>query len=207
MIHATETGRIEALISPLADLDARSEQVTAGFEALCERAAAAYKAARAKRIDSIPPTVRRVLIVDDDREVCAAAERIVRSLDCEPEVDFASSVAMASAKLAEQAYHVLVVDWQLANGHAGDVIRAAYRALPLAWVVLTSGKLTAHDGPRMARTLGAKDWLRKPFQPGDLKYVVGKGLGQFDDPRGPVAPTRNERPFRPLKLKTKRGRD
>lgn len=202
MIDAADTGRIEALMAPQ-DVDAMRAGLAEDFEALCKRATKAFQAARAKRLDSIPPTARRVLVVDDDAAICAASERILAGLDCEPHVDFASSVAMARAKLAEQSYHVLVVDWQLANGSAPDVIRAARSARPLVWVVLMSGKLTPESGPRMARTIDANDWLAKPFQPSDLKYVVGKGLGQFDDPRGPAEP--RQKPFRPLKLKRRNG--
>jgi CheY-like chemotaxis protein len=191
-------------------------QLTSEFAALCERASSALRAVRAKRVDSIPPSARRVLVVDDDLAFCRSAVRMLGALDCGPEVEIASSVAMAHAKLSEQRFHVIVVDWQLANGHAGDVIRAARSARKNVWVVLCSGRLTPHDGPRMSRTLDADDWLAKPFPPEDLKYVVGKGLDKFEDPRGPTPTRRGTAPakrvlggdsFRPIARLGKKERN
>lgn len=196
----TDTGRVDAVFASTEDRAARSERLLAEFLALTERAVDALRMARSRRIDSIPPTKRRVLVVDDDPTICAAAQRTISRLESGPHVDFAGSVRMALRKLAEQPYHVIVVDWKLVNGEAPEVIGAARRALPLVYVILISGYLTPHDGPRMARSLEADDWLAKPFEPADLQYVVSKALDKFTDPRGPHDPHVKRRPTQSYRM-------
>lgn len=203
MNNAGTTDQVFALTMSVAEHEVRSNELLAELEALCARAADAFTASRKRNIESIPPTARRILIVDSDDPTVRRAERTLTTLDCEPEIDVATSAAIARAKLAEQAYHVVVVNLTLVNGSAGDVIRAARAVRPLTWVVLT-GRLSPHDGERMARTLDANDWLVEGHSASDLKYVVGKGLGQFERPAEPAQ--RERRPHRPLKFE-KRGRD
>jgi len=186
MYDADTTARVAALVSADRDVHkARNEQMVAAFEATCADCCTSLELVRKVAIDSSPPSAQRILVVDDDLFTCNATKRILSTMDCEPTVDVSVSVRIALQMMRERRYQVIVVDWQLANGQAKDIVNAAG---PLTWVILMSARLTPYSGGKMAASIGAHDWLPKPFEAHNLKYMVGKGLGNSEDPRGPAPP-------------------
>lgn len=187
---ADTTGRVAAVLDTVGDLGRRCDRKLKEYLANCAKLRTLLEQDRGKRLDSIPPSVGRVLVVDDDPNCLKSMVRVLRHLSPPAFVDTASSVELANAKImdARAMYHVLVLDYQLTNGDASAIIRVARRKWPLCWVVLISAHLSAHSGPRMARAIDANDWLAKDFNIEDLIYVVSKGLGNFDDPYDPPPP-------------------
>jgi DNA-binding NtrC family response regulator len=111
----------------------------------------------------------RALAVDDDPQNLEAVASFLE--DHGFEVDRADGIKSARRKLARQTYDVVVTDLQLQDGDGLDVLRAAReRAMPPEVLVLT-GHATIETAVEAIRQ-GARDYLRKPIDPGALEVAL-----------------------------------
>ena len=111
----------------------------------------------------------RALAVDDDPENLEAVASFLE--DHGFEVDRADGVKAARRKLARQTYDVVVTDLQLQDGDGIDVLRAAReRTMPPEVLVLT-GHATIETAVEAIRQ-GARDYLRKPIDPGLIEIAL-----------------------------------
>jgi cyclic di-GMP phosphodiesterase len=115
-----------------------------------------------------------ILVTDDRPEVLRLVDRTLgRRYRC----DFASSVAEARDRLAEQEFHLALCDVQM-PGESGFVLMEEIYALhPDTAIVL----VTDVDDPEMAKRifrLGAHGYLVKPFWPGQLLIATMNALRQ-----------------------------
>jgi DNA-binding NtrC family response regulator len=133
--------------------------------------------------------VQRVLVVEDKAELRRTLERVL--LGRFPEVRSAARVAEAVALLESWRPDLLLLDVELPDGTAVDVMRAAMRceAVPLA--VAMSGRAAPAQSFELAR-LGVRTYLQKPLDlalleralddaienPPDLQPFVRSVVGQ-----------------------------
>jgi DNA-binding NtrC family response regulator len=111
----------------------------------------------------------RALAVDDDPDAVEAVASFLE--DRGFEVDRAEGVKSARRKLLRQTYDVVVTDLQLGDGDGLDVLRAAReRTMPPEVLVLT-GHATIETAVEAIRA-GARDYLRKPIDPGQLEVAL-----------------------------------
>lgn len=100
----------------------------------------------------------RVLVVDDEVEICLLVTQYLRKLGYE--VTYSLSIAEAMGKISATPYDLLFVDLNLADGSGYDVIKALRESNVDTKVIVIS----AYDNERLrALQKGASLFLAKPF--------------------------------------------
>ncbi len=117
--------------------------------------------------------VRRVLIVEDDRPLCAALVRLARN-NWGNDVWQAHSVAEASPLIAQQP-DLMIVDVKLPDGDSFGLIEMAWNARPAPVVVAMSGAASPEEAFRLGQ-LGVRAYVAKPFSVESLSDEVEKAL-------------------------------
>jgi two-component system, OmpR family, phosphate regulon sensor histidine kinase PhoR len=125
-------------------------------------------------------TPKRILVVDDEINVCKS---IRRALVCdEYDIDMATSGEEALRKEAEKPYDVILIDLMMPGLSGMDLLRALKNQQAGAQIVMMTGypstKTSLHS-----MELGAFDYLPKPFIPSEIRNVVIKALeaGRAED--------------------------
>jgi len=115
----------------------------------------------------------RILVVDDERAIGIAIQRLLGARG--HEVDAVHSGKEALARLAEQAYHLVITDLSLLGVSGMDVLRWVREHAPETAVVM----ITAFGSEKIAveaMKLGAADYIPKPFDNDELELVVERLL-------------------------------
>jgi chemosensory pili system protein ChpA (sensor histidine kinase/response regulator) len=117
-----------------------------------------------------------VLFVDDSLSVRKVAEKTL--LDLDTEVTLAIDGLEALTKLREGHFDILFTDLEMPRMHGYDLIRElrflpAYKNLPIIVVSSRSGQ--KHQ--EQARTLGASEYLTKPFSAATLEGALLRWCG------------------------------
>ena len=100
----------------------------------------------------------RVLVVDDEVEICLLVTQYLRKLGYE--VTYSLSRSEAVSKLSASPYDLLFVDLNLADGSGYDVIKVLQDSNSPTKVIVIS----AYDNEKMkALQKGASLFLAKPF--------------------------------------------
>jgi two-component system OmpR family response regulator len=131
----------------------------------------------------------RVLIVDDDREIC--------TLLCNYLADFGIEArgvhdgAGMRRALAEQAPDIIILDLML-PGEDGLTLCRQLRASGNIPVIMLTARGEAADRV-VGLELGADDYVVKPFDPRELVARIHTVLRRARGERGPALPAENER--------------
>ncbi len=131
-----------------------------------------------RNFKALAPTHKRILVVEDDHEMCALVAGVIFSIDAEAEVDWASSAERARALLARRAvrkespYDLVLVDIFLEGEASGlDFWKDLQQQLPEVPIVMTScmpmHKFFTAVGPGVV----APPFLEKPFKPAECRRV------------------------------------
>jgi DNA-binding response OmpR family regulator len=131
---------------------------------------------------------KTILVVDDERDLAATCERLLRRRGWN--VEIAGSREAALTRLARQPRPVLaIVDRQLPDGDGLDVLRAA-RAADTPVIMVTGYGSGATR--RLALEEGAVGFLAKPFSAQDLLELV---RGTIGDTPGPATAVTDRAPL------------
>lgn len=174
-LSADTTGRVEALV---ADPFARFHAAVACNGEESHELVARKRDRAHKSTISIPPTWRRILIVEDHAPTLAGYRRALNGVA--ELVDIAPSIREALAKLQVCAYDVIIADLMLANGLADELIAEArklderWRRAP-AYTILVSG-LPADDVRRAAQEIQPDKWLLKPVSVDTLQDLCNEAF-------------------------------
>ncbi len=124
-------------------------------------------------IVKLPVGRLRVLFVDDSLSVRKVAERMLGSLD----VDVVTAVDGQDAleKLRAMQFSLVFTDLEMPRMHGYELIREmqilpAYQTIPVVVISSRSGQKHIDQ----ALTMGAKEYLTKPFSPEILNAVLGR---------------------------------
>lgn len=100
----------------------------------------------------------RVLVVDDEVEICLLVTQYLRKLGYD--VTYSLSIAEAMGKISAAPFDLLFVDLNLSDGSGYDVIKALQESNAQTKVIVIS----AYDNERpRALQKGAALFLAKPF--------------------------------------------
>lgn len=111
---------------------------------------------------------RRVLVVEDDKSLCAAIARVAAQWG--DEVLQAHSVAEALA-LLERDPILLIVDVRLPDGDCLQVVETAAQRRPTPTMVAVSGEASPEESFRLAQA-GVRAYLQKPLGVDELTRQV-----------------------------------
>ena len=120
----------------------------------------------------MPNEPRKVLIVEDDRDLAESIARSVRSLD--PAASIAGTVAAALGLLSE-APDLIICDVRLPDGSGLAVAEAALVQHPIPAIIAISGAATAEEAFSLAQR-GVRGYLKKPLSLPDLRQTIEKVL-------------------------------
>jgi DNA-binding response OmpR family regulator len=112
---------------------------------------------------------RRVLVVEDDRDIAQLVRLHLADLGCE--VDLAYDGAAGLARAQAQAFDLVILDVMLPGMDGLDIckrLRAGAGYLP---ILMTTSKASELDRV-LGLELGADDYLTKPFSVGELMARV-----------------------------------
>ncbi len=115
----------------------------------------------------------RVLLADDEESFRQIVGRELRRAGYH--VDEAGSVEEARHALAQQSYHVVLLDVRLPDGSGLDLLQDIKQSLPATQVVILTAFGTVQEAIR-AMKHGAFDFLAKPCKLGEIEAVIEKAL-------------------------------
>ena len=115
----------------------------------------------------------RILVVDDEEIVIRSCVRILGGSGYE--VDAVQSGGDALRKVEESQYDVLILDIMMPKMDGMEVLQRVKETHPDIDVIMVTGLSQIETAVR-AMKLGAFDYLPKPFDPDELKLVVGRAL-------------------------------
>ena len=114
-----------------------------------------------------------ILVVDDERTIGIAIQRLLSGRGCE--VETAQSGEEAIEKLGRTAYHLLITDLNLRTLSGMDLLRWVKAHTPETAVIM----ITAYGSEKIAveaMKQGAADYLPKPFDNDELELIVQRVL-------------------------------
>jgi two-component system, response regulator RegA len=111
---------------------------------------------------------KKVLIVEDDRDLAECIARSVRSLD--PAASIAVTVAEA-LRLLSEAPAVIICDVRLPDGSGLAVAEAALGMRPIPSIIAISGAASAEEAFALAQR-GVRGYLKKPLSLQDLRQNI-----------------------------------
>ncbi len=122
-------------------------------------------------------TPRRVLVVDDQPDLCEALEAVLTGSELGLTVRTASSAKEALALAAKETFDVALVDVKLPDASGVDLIPQLREHAPYGEVVLVTGFATV-DAAIGALRSGAFAFVLKSFRPEELLGVVDQALAK-----------------------------
>jgi two-component system NtrC family response regulator len=129
----------------------------------------------------------RILIVDDDRQVCETMESLITRLTYS--CDSVGSLARAGKMLSERTYDVVFLDINLPDGNGLDMLPQISRLPDAPEVIILTGQGDP-DGAELAISGGAWDYLLKPSSIKQISLTLGRAIKYHKEKaasNGPVA--------------------
>lgn len=116
-------------------------------------------------------TVKQALVVDDDEGLCRslsmALQRQGYTATC------ANSIQQALEVLGKEDLDLVLLDFELGDGNAFELLDAVRGMHPLPFVVAMSGKVDPPNAFRL-RDAGVRVFLPKPIELDDLRKALAK---------------------------------
>ncbi len=111
----------------------------------------------------------RILIVDDEINICRNCEKILSKMDCE--VSIAQNGHDALALIEAEPFDVVVTDLKMSRMGGMEVLRRIKENNPDIRVIVITGYASVSSAVEVMK-IGAFDYLPKPFTPHELRAVV-----------------------------------
>ncbi|MBI5590287.1 MAG: sigma-54-dependent Fis family transcriptional regulator [Deltaproteobacteria bacterium] len=117
----------------------------------------------------MPSDTPRILIVDDEINICRNCEKILSKMDCE--VSIAQNGQEALALIEAEPFDVVVTDLKMSRMGGMEVLRRVKEKDPDIRVIVMTGYASVSSAVEVMK-IGAFDYLPKPFTPHELRAVV-----------------------------------
>jgi two-component system response regulator HydG len=138
---------------------------------------------------------KRILIIDDDFDMCTLLSRFLEKKGYETAV--AHNGAKGLAKFAEENFEIVLCDFRLGDKDGKDVLLKIKEVKPKTIVIIITGYSdikTAVDVIKM----GAFDYITKPLIPDEVINVIEKAINApitFQPVSDPSAPSKPKKPY------------
>jgi len=120
-------------------------------------------------INDIP----RVLIVDDELNICQNCLKILSKTECE--VDYALNGYDALKMMDSEPFDVVITDLKMTSMGGMELLSRINKEYPNTLVIVITGFSSVSSAVEVMKT-GAFDYLPKPFTPDELRGVVNQAL-------------------------------
>src|SRR5215475_9572881 len=121
---------------------------------------------------------KRVLIIDDDMDMCTLLSRFLTKNGYE--VDVAYSGQKGVAKFEEGNFDAILCDFRLGSMDGKDVLLAVKKIKPEAIVLIITGYSDIKTAIDVIKQ-GAYDYITKPLIPDEVLSVLNKSLNQLPE--------------------------
>jgi excisionase family DNA binding protein len=111
----------------------------------------------------------RILVVDDDKEVCRLFRRMLR--EGEHRVVTANNGEQAVKRIAQELFDVVFLDMVMPEMDGLEAFKAIKEINPEAIVIMMSG-FPVENEIREAMNLGATDHIKKPFDVNEVLTIT-----------------------------------
>jgi DNA-binding NtrC family response regulator len=118
---------------------------------------------------------RNVLVVDDEKTVCASCRKILTQEGYN--VDVALSGKEALSKLKGNGFDVVVTDWKMPEIDGIEMARRIKQENPNVAVILITGYPSVETSIAAIRS-GVSDYVPKPFTPQELSDAMIRALAK-----------------------------
>ncbi len=115
----------------------------------------------------------RVLVVDDEPEICHLIEQILKQEGYQVDVRFSGIKALQMIK--RYNYHLLLTDLEMPEVDGLELIKKAKKQNPEIRVIMVTGNATVDIAIRSLRHR-IDGYIKKPFNISELKKVVRQTL-------------------------------
>jgi DNA-binding NtrC family response regulator len=117
----------------------------------------------------------RILIVDDEVNICRSCVKILSKTGCEAEYSLNGYEALKM--MAEHPFDVVITDLKMSSLGGMEVLRRIKEAYPDTKVIVITGYATVSSSVEVMK-MGASDYLPKPFTPHELRSVVEQVISE-----------------------------
>ncbi len=117
--------------------------------------------------------MKRILIIDDDMDMCALLSRFLQRNGFE--TDAAHTGHKGIAKFNEQKFDIVLCDFRLGDKDGKDVLQEIKAINPQTIVIIITGYSDIKTAVDVIK-LGAFDYITKPLIPDEVLNVIGKAL-------------------------------
>jgi two-component system response regulator HydG len=116
---------------------------------------------------------KRILIIDDDLDMCTLLSRFLNKKGYDAEV--AHSASKGIAKVTESSYDIVLCDFRLGDKDGKDVLLKIKELSPETIVIIITGYSDIKTAVDVIK-LGAFDYITKPLVPDEVISVIEKAL-------------------------------
>jgi len=123
----------------------------------------------------MPPDNPRILVVDDELNICQSCTKVLAKLDYE--VSYALNGYDALKMMDAEPFDVILTDLKMSSLGGMEVLRRVKDAYPDTLVIVMTGYASVSSAVEVMK-LGALDYLPKPFTPDELRAIVRQAVAQ-----------------------------
>src|SRR5437764_3900105 len=116
---------------------------------------------------------KRILIIDDDIDICTLLSRFLSKEGYETDVAYTGSKGVA--KFKESNFDVVLCDYRLGDKDGRDVLAELKAINPQAVVLIITGYSDIKTAVEVIK-LGAYDYITKPLIPAEVLNVISSAL-------------------------------
>ena len=126
------------------------------------------------------PEERRILIVDDELNICQSCVKILSKQN--HAVSYALNGYDALKMMAEDPFPVIVTDLKMSNLGGMELLRRVKETHPQTHTIVITGYASVASAVEVMK-MGAYDYLPKPFTPHELRAVVQQSFADIEQQR------------------------
>jgi DNA-binding NtrC family response regulator len=123
----------------------------------------------------MPPENPRILVVDDELNICQSCTKILAKLDYE--VSYALNGYDALKMMDAEPFDVILTDLKMSSLGGMEVLRRVKDAFPDTSVIVMTGYASVSSAVEVMK-MGALDYLPKPFTPDELRALVRQAVAE-----------------------------
>jgi DNA-binding NtrC family response regulator len=126
---------------------------------------------------TMPHDRPRILVVDDEINICRNCIKVLGSLDCL--VEYALNGYDALAMMDAEPYDIIITDLKMSSLGGMEVLRRVKDLYPDTPVIVMTGYASVSSAVEVMK-IGALDYLPKPFTPDELRAIVRQAVAERD---------------------------
>ncbi|MEO7445454.1 MAG: sigma-54 dependent transcriptional regulator [Ferruginibacter sp.] len=121
---------------------------------------------------------KKVLIIDDDLDMCTLLSRFLSRNDYQ--VESAHSGSKGITKFKEENFDIVICDYRLGDKEGKDVLQEIKAISPQTIVIIITGYSDIKTAVDVIK-LGAYDYITKPLVPDEVLNVLNNALNHTED--------------------------